>query len=79
MNEFALGDTITVFRRLTETGQVYVLGVTRLCRDGWRFTPNVSSRGSSRKGHPTWEASFPRWVGYPNRCETTRRNEDPRP
>jgi hypothetical protein len=29
---------------------------------GWRFFTNVSSRGSSRKFHPTLERCVPRWA-----------------
>lgn len=80
MNDpFNIGDKITVFRRFIDDDSIQILGWTKLHRDGWRFLPNVTSRKGSRKGHATWEASLPRWVNYPNGCETSRRNEAPRP
>jgi hypothetical protein len=58
-----------VERRLAN-GPVVRLGTVRWVGDGYRFTPNVSGRKPSRKVHPTLADSLPRWVGYPNRCET---------
>ena len=37
---------------------------------GWRFFPNVSGRAPSRKRHATMEKCLPRWVGYPDHCES---------
>jgi hypothetical protein len=61
---------ISVRRRLPPDGKVYEIG--RACRDlhGWRFYPVTTAHGPSRKHWESWEACLPRWVGYPNRCET---------
>lgn len=37
---------------------------------GYRFTSNVASHGNSRKLHKTFAQACPRWVGYPDGCET---------
>lgn len=58
-----------VERRLAD-GSVYRLGSVRVTDGGYRFTSNVGSHGNSRKSHPTLKACLPRWVGYPDRCET---------
>jgi hypothetical protein len=58
-----------VERRLTD-GHVIKLGSVRWDGDGYRFTSHVASHGNSRKSHPTFEACLPRWVGYPDHCET---------
>jgi hypothetical protein len=59
-----------VERRLAD-GTVARLGtVHRVAINGYRFVSNVAGHGNSRKGHPTFEACLPRWVGYPDRCET---------
>lgn len=52
------------------SGEVGRLGTVRLSEDGYRFTPAVSGRKASRKGHPTLADALPRWAGYPNSCET---------
>jgi len=57
------------FRRLPD-GSVYRLGTAVGTEAGWRFFPNVASRRSSRKAHPTMEKCLPRWVGYPDSCES---------
>jgi hypothetical protein len=49
---------------------VVLLGTVRWMVNGYRFFPNTSSRKPSRKSHPTFESCLPRWVGYPDRCET---------
>jgi hypothetical protein len=51
--------------------QLFVLG--EACfqpTKGWRFFPRVSGREPSRKFYPTLEACLPRWVGYPDSCES---------
>ena len=58
-----------VERRLAD-GTVGKLGSVRKARDGYRFNPSVFGYKASRKGHPTLEACLPKWVGYPDRCET---------
>ncbi len=37
---------------------------------GWKFHPRVSGREPSRKFHATLEACLPRWLGYPDSCES---------
>jgi hypothetical protein len=62
---------IRVHRRLADGRVTFILGdAVRYYPDGWRFVPNVSGRSISRKYWATWEACLPRWVGYPDRCET---------
>jgi len=39
---------------------------------GWRFFPNVSGRKPSLKRHATMEKCLPRWVGYPDHCESMK-------
>lgn len=58
------------FNRRLADGSVYKLGTASQYAQGWRFIPNVASHKSSRKFHPTWEACLPRWIGYPNHCES---------
>lgn len=60
---------LRVFRRFAN-GEVLVLGTTVEYEQGWRFVPRVSGRSASRKYWPNWEKSLPKWVGYPNSCET---------
>lgn len=56
-------------RRLPD-GSVYHLGTAVEYADGWRFLSNVASHKNSRKYHATMEKCLPRWVGYPNKCES---------
>jgi hypothetical protein len=56
-------------RRLND-GSTYHLGTAVQSNLGWRFIPNVSSHRSSRKFHPTMAKCLPRWVGYPDRCDS---------
>jgi len=51
-------------------GQRFLVGTAERRPRGWRFIPNVSGRMSSRKFHPSLEKCLPRWVGYPDRCES---------
>lgn len=60
---------IRLLRRLQD-GSVYRLGTAVEYADGWRFISNVASHKSSRKYHSTMEKCLPRWVGYPDRCES---------
>ena len=62
---------VQVYRPL-KNGARYHLGsaIYYQSYNGWRFIPNVCGRSASRKFWPTWEASLPRWVGYPDKCET---------
>lgn len=58
-------------RAFTQNGDVVTrLGTVAWKGDGYRFTSNVASHGNSRKSHPTFEACMPRWVRYPDGCET---------
>jgi len=59
-----------VIRRLSGDGHVFRLGTVTRKADGYRFWPAVAHHRPSRKAHPTFEACLPRWVGYPDRCET---------
>ena len=51
--------------------QLFCLGeaVFKL-KEGWKFYPCVSGRAPSRKFHATLEACLPRWLGYPDACES---------
>jgi hypothetical protein len=57
------------FRKLAD-GKKYRLGTAVHYDYGWKFISNVSSHKSSRKFHETMERCVPRWVGYPNHCES---------
>jgi len=61
--------SVKYYRRLAD-GTRFLLGTA--CRNelGWRFIPNVVARKSSRKNHPTLRACLPRWIGYPDHCES---------
>jgi len=61
-----------VFERRFASGEVGKLGTAVQRADGWRFVPAVAGRMSSRKAHPTLEKCLPRWVGYPDYCESRR-------
>jgi hypothetical protein len=56
--------------------QLQLLGVACFFDDcgarGWRFYP-IDHADMTPKYYPTWEASLPGWVGYPNHCETQYR------
>lgn len=56
--------------RTLGTGEVLRLGTVTWVGNGYRFIPNVSGRKPSRKTFGSIAAALPRWVGYPNRCET---------
>lgn len=59
------------FLRRLQDGSTYRLGTAVQYQDGsWRFISNVTSHKSSRKYHPTMKRCIPRWVGYPDRCES---------
>ncbi len=58
------------FNRRLLSGQNFVLGTAREDNFGWRFTPSVSGRSPSRKSHSTLEKCLPRWLGYPDQCES---------
>lgn len=51
-------------------GEVVRLGTVRWVGDGYRFVPSVPGRRPSRKSFGSLSDALPRWVGYPNRCET---------
>lgn len=61
--------TVIVERAFAD-GSRGLLGRAHMKPGGWRFYPNVSGRQSSTKAWPTWQECLPRWVGYPNKCET---------
>ena len=58
-----------VERRLPD-GQVIRLGTVVKNAQGYRFRPFTTAHQSSRRDHATFEGCLPRWVGYPERCET---------
>lgn len=58
------------FNRRLAGGGTYTLGTAVRYNEGWRFLSNVASHKSSRKYHPTMEACLPKWVGYPDHCES---------
>lgn len=60
------------FNRRLSDGSTYRLGVAVEYPQGWKFISNIASHGPSRKFHPTWEKCVPRWVGYPDGCESER-------
>lgn len=59
-------------RRIPGTGgDVLPLGTAVEKADGWWFVPfNQNTHGPSRKAHVSWEKCLPRWVGYPDYCES---------
>ena len=57
------------YRRLGD-GSTYHLGTAFQTPRGWVFQPMIAGRGPSRRGHPTMEKCLPRWIGYPDRCES---------
>lgn len=67
--------TVHVNRRLA-SGGTYRLGTAAKNEAGWRFLPAVSGRKTSTKAHETWEECLPRWVGYPDGCETEMRPDE---
>ena len=59
-----------MMRRLAN-GETYKLGTAVEYSPGnWRFISNVASHRNSRKYHATFAKCLPRWVGYPDRCES---------
>lgn len=64
-----MNDTVRFHRKLAD-GSRFFLGAAVHKATGWRFIPNVASHKSSRKDWPTWEQCVPRWVGYPDHCES---------
>jgi hypothetical protein len=65
--------SVKFFRRLAD-GSTYHLGSAVRYADGWRFLSNVASHSNSRKTHPAMEKCVPRWVGYPDKCESVEHN-----
>lgn len=64
-----------VFQRRPMGGKPYKLGEAIFYpTSGWRFVPEVrfllNGRRISRKFWPTMESCIPRWVGYPDGCES---------
>jgi hypothetical protein len=66
------------FTRKLADGSAYHLGTaiyySDCYRDGWRFEPSLAQRNAGRKRsrgtYPTMEKCLPRWLGYPNHCES---------
>lgn len=64
---------IDFIKRFTD-GSTYRLGTAIEYSDRtWKFMPNISGRAKSSRYHPTWERCLPRWIGYPDHCESTVR------
>ena len=61
--------SITFSRRLSD-GSLFRLGTAVRMVGGWKFISGVAAHRNSRKLHPTFGACVPRWVGYPNKCES---------
>lgn len=60
---------IKVSRNLND-GSRLCIGMVSLFNKGWKFNPYIFGRNRSTKFHETWEKAIPKWVGYPNSCET---------
>jgi hypothetical protein len=67
--EPVVGDVLRFWRSTTH-GRSGILGHARLYSRGWKFMPNVAGRHRSRKFHPTLKRCLPRWVRYPDGCES---------
>ena len=67
------------FERVLADGSTYHLGTAVEYDNGWRFISNVCSHKSSRKFHRTMKKCLPRWLGYPDRCQSVevKRKHDP--
>jgi hypothetical protein len=74
-----MGSRVEIRRRMagihrpeTPWEQLPLLGVACFFADrggyGWRFYP-ADYVDTDPKFYPTWEASLPPWVGYPDGCE----------
>jgi hypothetical protein len=58
------------FIRRLPGGSIFKLGTAVQHSRSWRFIPNVAGRKPSSKFHATMRECLPRWIGYPNRCES---------
>ncbi len=58
------------FYRRPLKGTRYRIGTAYQNENGWRFIPSDAVHRCSRKSHPTMEKCIPRWVGYPDGCES---------
>lgn len=65
-----VGDTLRFWRTVNGGERGSILGHARLFSRGWKFYPSVASHKPSRKHHRTLEKCLPRWVGYPDSCES---------
>ena len=61
--------TYVFFRRFPDRS-TFVFGYATQNPAGWRFVPRVAGRRSSAKWHATMERCLPRWLGYPDHCES---------
>jgi len=59
-----------IFERRLPDGSVGCLGTAYESPRGWRFVPAVASHKPSRKVHATMERCLPRWLHYPDGCES---------
>ena len=60
---------------MTDYQMTYCLGTAVHSSAGWRFISLVASHGNSRKAHTTMRKCLPRWLGYPDRCESVAYSE----
>ena len=58
------------FTRKLNDGSVFILGHAVQNEAGWRFIPANAARKPSRKAHKTMRQCLPRWLGYPDACES---------
>jgi hypothetical protein len=58
------------FWQSTSIGRGGILGHARLFSRGWKFYPSVAGHKPSRKHHRTLAKCLPRWVHYPDGCES---------
>ena len=56
--------------KVLQSATKFLFGTAVQSEKGWRFIPNVSSRKSSRKFHPTFVKCLPRWTGGLNGTES---------
>jgi hypothetical protein len=62
--------SVKFYRRLADGTSRVLLGTACHYEAGWRFIPNNAVNKPSRKSHPTLRKCLPRWIGYPNHCES---------
>ena len=58
-----------IFERRLADGSIGILGAARQTSLGWKFFP-ANQRKPSRKFHETMESCLPRWLNYPDACQS---------